>query len=116
MSKPKFQYVSYDYTFLHKKKDGWSVYLPKAITVAAQTIGFDIVEEHPMNEPTGQLYWADFTYDDNAATTATASTYTTSTTGTTTNPWYDIYQFEKTKRGRWNNYFNKLAHYHGKKV
>ena len=111
MSKPKFQYVSYDYTFLRGKENTWTVYFPTAIKVAAQTIGFDLVEEHPMNEPTGQLYWADFTYDDNAATTATASTYTTSTTGIATNPWYDIYQFEKVKRERQANYFKKVNFY-----
>lgn len=111
MSKPKFQYVSYDYTFLYKKKYGWSVYFPTAIKVAAQTVGFDLVEEHPMNEPTGQLYWADFTYNDNSTTAATTTYTQSSSTNASTNPWYDIYQYEKIKRDSRANYFKRSNFY-----
>ena len=117
MNKPKYQYVSYDYTFLYEKENGWG-FFPTAVKVAAQTIGFDLVSPQPMNEPYGQLYWMDYnTYDDSAATT----TYTaSSSTNASSNSWYDIYQFEKTKANRWNNYFNKLTNYnsrmYGKKV
>lgn len=111
MSKPKFQYVSYDYTFLYEKKNWLGCYVPTAIKVAAQTIEFDLVAERPMSEPSGQLYWADFTYDDNS-TTAAATTYTqSSSTNATTNPWYDIYQYEKIKRDSRANYFKRSNFY-----
>ena len=112
MSKPKYRYVSYDYTFLYEKENGWW-FFPTAVKVAAQTIGFDLVSPQPMNEPYGQLYWMDYnTYDDSAATTATATTYTaSSSTNTSSNSWYDIYQFEKTKRERQANYFKKVNFY-----
>lgn len=120
MSKPKFQYVSYDYTFLYNKSSNWD-FLPKAVKVAAQTIGFDLVDSQPMAEPVGQIYWMDYTYDDSVSTAATYKPRQTGATNLTT--WYDIYQFEKIKRERKANYFKKLNFYknlnakrYGKKV
>lgn len=56
--KKKFNYQRYDYSFLCKKNDKYH-WLPRAIKVAAKTIGFDLTETKPMNEPTGKLYWVD---------------------------------------------------------
>ena len=70
MSKPKFQYVSYDYTFLYNKSSKWD-FLPKAVKVAAQTIGFDLTEAKPMNGPTGKLYWYEPVRDINGTWTMT---------------------------------------------
>lgn len=56
--KKKFNYQKYDYSFLYKKNDKYH-WLPRAIKIAAKTIGFDLTEVKPMNEPTGKLYWID---------------------------------------------------------
>jgi len=56
--KKKFNYQKYDYSFLREKNDKYH-WLPRAIKVAAKTIGFDLTETKPMNEPTGKLYWVD---------------------------------------------------------
>ena len=56
MTKGKYTYQSYDYSFL-KPKDSDPWYLPNAIRVAARTIGFDMTPVEPMNEPVGQLFY-----------------------------------------------------------
>jgi len=56
--KKKFNYQRYDYSFLHEKKDKYH-WLPRAIKVAAKTIGFDLTESKPMNAPIGKLCWVD---------------------------------------------------------
>lgn len=56
--KKKFNYQKYDYSFLHKKNDKYH-WLPRAIKVAAQTIGFDLTEAKPMDRPIGKLFWVD---------------------------------------------------------
>ena len=58
MKKNKYVYQSYDYSFLRENNDKYH-WLPKAIKIAAKTIGFDLTETKPMNHPTGKLYWAD---------------------------------------------------------
>jgi hypothetical protein len=59
MAKAKYTYQSYDYSFLiDSGKEGGFFGLAKK--VAAKTIGFELVTETPMNEPTGQLYWYDY--------------------------------------------------------
>ena len=72
--KPKFTYVSYDYSFLHKKEDTWEILFPNFVKVAAKTIGFDLVETQPMDEPSGQLFWLDPIMADEESS---ATTYTT---------------------------------------
>ena len=56
--KKKFNYQKYDYSFLYKKNDKYH-WLPRAIKVAAQTIGFDLTEAKPMDRPIGKLFWVD---------------------------------------------------------
>ena len=56
--KKKFNYQKYDYSFLREKNDKYH-WLPRAIKVAAQTIGFDLTEAKPMDKPIGKLFWAD---------------------------------------------------------
>ena len=106
MSKPKYTYVSYDYTFLYNQNDSWG-FLPTAIKVAAKTIGFDIVEATPPEPPVGQFFYMDYIpIDDSEATTAT---YKSRQSGSTNlNAWYDIYQFEKIKKERQQNYFKRM--------
>ena len=49
--KPKFNYQSYDYSFLQPKASvWWSTYMPQAVQVSAQTIGFDMTPVEPMNQ------------------------------------------------------------------
>ena len=81
--KPKFNYQSYDYSFL-KPKDAysrWGVYFPQAVRVAAQTIGFDMTPVEPMNEPVGQLFYFEPTFtatttdDGGGQITATTAVY-----------------------------------------
>ena len=56
--KPKFIYQSYDYSFLQPKASvWWHTYMPQAVQVVAQTIGFDMATVEPMNEPVGQLFY-----------------------------------------------------------
>jgi hypothetical protein len=109
MSKPKYTYVSYDYTFLYNQNDGWG-FLPTAIKVAAKTIGFDIVEATPPEPPVGQFFYMDYIpIDDSESTTATTATYKSRQSGSTNlNAWYDIYQFEKIKKERQQNYFKRM--------
>ena len=114
--KPKFTYVSYDYSFLRKKEDTWEILFPNVVKVAAKTIGFDMVETRTMDEPTGQLFWIDPIMTDEESSSAAVYTASTETSRPITNPWYDIYQYEKLKRNRRENYFkrtnfyNKLRH------
>ena len=56
--KKKFNYQKYDYSFLREKNDKYH-WLPRAIKVAAKTIGFDITETKPMDGPIGKLCWVD---------------------------------------------------------
>lgn len=56
--KKKFNYQRYDYSFLREKNDKYH-WLPRAIKVAAKTIGFDITETKPMDGPIGKLCWVD---------------------------------------------------------
>ena len=56
--KKKFNYQKYDYSFLREKNDKYH-WLPRAIKVAAKTIGFDLTEAKPMDRPIGKLFWAD---------------------------------------------------------
>ena len=109
MSKPKYTYVSYDYTFLYNHNDGWG-FFPTAVKVAARTIGFDIVEATPPEPPVGQFFYMDYIpIDDSEATTATTATYKSRQSGNTNlNAWYDIYQFEKIKKERQQNYFKRM--------
>ena len=109
MSKPKYTYVSYDYTFLYNHNDSWG-FFPTAVKVAAKTIGFDLVEAQPMAEPSGQFFYMDYIpINDSEATTATTATYKSRQSGSTNlNAWYDIYQFEKIKKERQQNYFKRM--------
>ena len=75
--KPKFTYQSYDYSFLQPKDSWWSTYMPQAVQVAAQTIGFDMTTVEPMNEPVGQLFYFEPTV---TATTTTDGGQITATT------------------------------------
>lgn len=75
--KPKFTYVSYDYSFLYKKEDTWEILFPNFVKVAAKTIDFDLVEPRAMDEPTGQLFWFDPIMTDEEPSATTATTYTT---------------------------------------
>lgn len=81
--KPKFNYQSYDYSFL-KPTDvygTWEVYFPNAVRVTSQTIGFDMATVEPMNEPLGQLFYfeptvtATTTDDGGGQITATTAVY-----------------------------------------
>ena len=56
--KKKFNYQKYDYSFLREKNDKYH-WLPRAVKVAAKTIGFDLTEAKPMDRPIGKLFWAD---------------------------------------------------------
>ena len=56
--KKKFNYQKYDYSFLREKNDKYH-WLPRAIKVAAKTIGFDLTEAKPMDRPIGKLFWVD---------------------------------------------------------
>ena len=56
--KKKFNYQRYDYSFLREKNDKYH-WLPRAIKVAAKTIGFDLTETKPMDGPIGKLCWVD---------------------------------------------------------
>ena len=38
--------------------------LPKALKVAAKTIGFDLVEEQPMAQPSGKLFYMDYEFEE----------------------------------------------------
>lgn len=113
MSKPKYTYVSYDYAFLYNHNDDWG-FFPTAIKVAAKTIGFDIVEATPPEPPVGQFFYMDYIpaelhVDDSEVTTATTTTYKSRQSGNTNlNAWYDIYQFEKIKKERQQNYFKRM--------
>ena len=62
MSKSKYTYQSYDYSFLKPKDSWWCPYMPQAVQVAAQTIGFDMTTVEPMNEPVGQLFYFEPTF------------------------------------------------------
>ncbi len=79
--KPKFTYQSYDYSFLKPKDSWWCSYMPHAVEVAAQTIGFDMTPVEPMNEPVGQLFYfeptitATTTDDGGGQITATTAVY-----------------------------------------
>jgi len=75
--KPKFTYQSYDYSFLKPKDSWWHSYMPQAVQVAAQTIGFDMTTVEPMNEPVGQLFYFEPTV---TATTTTDGGQITATT------------------------------------
>ena len=75
--KPKFTYQSYDYSFLQPKDSWWCSYMPHAVEVAAQTIGFDMTTVEPMNEPVGQLFYFEPTV---TATTTTDGGQITATT------------------------------------
>ena len=75
--KPKFTYQSYDYSFLQPKDSWWCSYIPHAVEVAAQTIGFDMTTVEPMNEPVGQLFYFEPTV---TATTTTDGGQITATT------------------------------------
>jgi len=58
MSKSKYTYQSYDYSFLcDHPTNKW--YIKLAQKVVANTIGFDLDEVRPMDEPVGQLFWFD---------------------------------------------------------
>ena len=105
MSKPKYTYVSYNYSFLYDKNESF----PKFVQIAAKTIGFDLVEAQPMAEPSGQLFYMDyFPIDDSQATAATTATHKSRQSGSTNlNVWYDIYQFEKIRKERRQNYFKR---------
>jgi hypothetical protein len=113
--KPKFTYVSYDYSFLRKKEDTWEILFPNAVKVAAKTIGFDMVETRTMDEPTGQLFWIDpiMTDEEPSATTATATTYTTDDSPTMefVRNWdmllKDYRAKEEMKRRKTSSYFKK---------
>lgn len=73
-TKKKYTYQSYDYSFLNGHlTDKWSITFPHAVTAAARTIGFDLTEVHPMDEPVGQLYWMDATYGTNDAELTTTT-------------------------------------------
>lgn len=76
-TKRKYTYQSYDYSFLNGHlTDKWSITLPRAVSAAARTIGFELTEVHPMNEPVGQLYWIDsIDVTNNAESTVTTTTY-----------------------------------------
>lgn len=60
MSKSKYTYQSYDYSFLDDGTNWASKwYFKFAQKVSAKTIGFDLAEVRPMDEPVGQLFWFD---------------------------------------------------------
>lgn len=104
MSKPKYTYVSYNYNFLYDKNESF----PKFVQIAAKTIGFDLEVERPMAEPIGQLFYMDYIPTDYETETATTATYKTRQSGSTNlNAWYDIYQFEKIRKERQQNYFKR---------
>ena len=71
-----FKYERYDYSFLYQGKEN---FWPKAVKIAAKTIGFDLVETKPLNEPIGKLYWLDYTY----SPTTTISNWNTATSNAT---------------------------------
>ena len=63
--KPKFTYQSYDYSFLEKREGR---FFTTAKRVFAKTIGFDLAEVQPMDEPVGQLYWMDYPFETTVTT------------------------------------------------
>ena len=72
-----FKYERYDYSFLYKSKEN---FWPKIVKTYVKTIGLDLVETKPMNEPLGKLCWLDTTYTP-TTTNKIISNYTTALTG-----------------------------------
>jgi len=75
MSKKKYSYKSYNYSFLNKKQANtcwWEVTFP----VVAKTIGFDLIETRAMDEPLGKLFFVEpIMADDTSSSASTDKQY-----------------------------------------
>jgi len=113
MAKVKFTYQKYDYSFLGIRKT--DSLFNNAVSVAASTIGLDLITTETIGEPIGQVFYTDYVYEpmhsggweitlQTPQITSTSASYTidgtssaASTISTTTTAsnnathWYDYY-------------------------